>query len=189
MKRTLVGLLVGFLVLAGFGIQQRQYQQQQTRIQDQQAADAQLNAQRDACYEQWGRDVIAALDARATGSASYDKAAAAAAAARVRKDDASDGLFLLVAAAVKTPGGDEARRAALFAAGLEDFVAAKRRLVRLEAARAVAEKTRNQVRTLNPFPRLRCGGDVRRFSAALGLLLVLTQPPSVTGDVLGTVRP
>lgn len=112
-------------VLIGFGVQQAGYQKQ--------ARD------RDTCYEQWGRDVTAALDARVAANS------ALATAQQARDDAVAEILRVVIGLRVRPPESTEA--------ALDEALAA--------AARADDKVDRltvrvNVTRRQNPNPVLSC---------------------------------
>lgn len=127
-RTVLTILVVGFLMLAGLGVQQKIYQ-----------SDAR---DYDQCVRKWGSDVIEVLTLRSGAGTDVTKA-------RSARDDAVDQILLVVATSQKVKG--EARKEAIkaFRDSLSDFVTAKAALTE-----ALAEQ--DKTATDNPFPVLHC---------------------------------
>jgi hypothetical protein len=140
---VVTALVIAFLLLAGFGIQQGQFQKAQDS--------------HDRCQERWGQQVVDTLQARSSVSRDVADAQAAKDTAQSQKDEASDRVFLIVAAAQRHISSAEQKQARHdFRAALRDFVIAKRTLdaakIALDSARAKSINTQ----AANPYPRLHC---------------------------------
>lgn len=121
-------LIVSFMMLAGFGVQQTAYQRQAQH--------------RDACYEKWGREMVDTVSLRSTVSASTD-------AAETARDDALDRIILTVIQFRSRPNASKTDAQKTFDAVLQEFARAKQRLI-------IAKQAQISARTENPYPMLHC---------------------------------
>lgn len=149
---VLIILLAAGVIIA-IGLQQRAFQQQQTR-ETQEASDRAAAARRQAvCVERWGKEVIDTITARTAATGTVDEADKRVAAAATRRDAAIDAVLDAVIGLRSIP--PEATTADLDAA-LRRFSTAK---AALNAARETvkdAEGSAEQTRQQNPYPLLDC---------------------------------
>lgn len=129
---VVVCLIAAFVVIAGFGLQQRTAQKQDQEVRERLAVQTE-------CLNTWGRRLVDRVENRAAGSAQFEAATA-------RREDVLDSLVLIVAALRAEP--PQAVEADLDAV-LQAFAAAK---VRKDAA----EERLARIRERNPYPVPSC---------------------------------
>lgn len=118
-------ILLAAAMLIGFGIQQSFYQAEADK--------------RDACYEQWGKDVISSLESRTVATKRYERVT-------TRKENALDTIILVVIGIRKVPPEATER----------DFAEALTRFANLKTRQEAAKANLNKTRAENPYPTINC---------------------------------
>lgn len=140
-----VVILVGSLLIVGFGIQQALYQNDRD--------------DRDVCLNTWGQEFTEVFQERAKATAALQEAEQPLRQAENRRNNAVDDVLLVVKESMETDREDPEQQAinqARFTNALRRFTVAKAELVEAQAAYKVAQDEVTKTRDENPVPMLNC---------------------------------
>ncbi|UQS95182.1 hypothetical protein Pam4_39 [Pseudanabaena phage Pam4] len=129
---VVLALIGAFVLVAGFGVQQRVAQQNDREVRER-------LADQTACLNTWGRRLVDRVENRAAGAQAVERAEAA-------REDALDSIVLIVTALRAIP--PQAQQADLDRV-LRAFAVAKTR-------KDLAEERLERVRQRNPYPTPSC---------------------------------